>query len=862
MPLINLQTNLKSLKYGHDGPNGGSSNQPYIQTDINNPLSNSSINLLLRNPLLKKFLNGVSDVGSFIGFNSFNADEALAKAGIAVDQFGKIDDGFIRGGAIGATNAAITDTIRIAKFFTDTPKGPLFLARQAAMQLTNPRLEWKRMGVVDAFKHPWKFIKDVGSSIATGQYGNIIGTASRGYLEPTRLYNLGINTIAQIPVNYIGGHILRHGLLPISVDEKYEDIVKFNNKIPEDSILNKVVKSDPTNRLLRLADKFELGDGKGDQVNASEELRKLKKAIRKRNRKGKKDARNARAQYISNSLSSRDASGNIIPDSGPGIGASKFIAVAQQVIYPLSMLFASNKLKTYGYKREKRPPHAKGQIDDYLTGPGSVYGIGFTSIKRYSYTEDEALINASLEHSRNNAGRYLQLGDSNKRYDLNYIDPNKKYTSLVGNALGRNKRWSTLSNTTEISDHPEVDNFDNEDIAKTIDGIGQNKLYSDYTNVADTNDLNSTLSINNPLIGIYTTIRKGGGGVDSSAGYFDDFTSVENSIVYNNSYNDIVAISASHWWKLSREANMGSGRRDSINLTPMFSANPGVAVDWDAVTINKEEHRIKDLVPFMIEAIDGKSPSTKSIYMVFRAYLTDLSDSVDADWADVKYAGRGEKFYIYTGFNRKISISFKVAALSEVEMKPMYRRLNALMGNLMPDYVDQDGGLMRGPLVRMTVGNYINSQPGKIDSLSYKVSNDSPWEINIDGDKDKLILPHIIEVQLNFTPIGSQTGASNRLSNKESDTNFVSHIAQNYNGMKENQYINGSHLDEEGTKATDVYYRDKSGRLRAPNPNFKPELIHPTAPGIQQTQLTVTPPPNIVIPPLPPITMPKEGEYD
>lgn len=34
MALIDLKTNLKSLKYGSDRPGGGSSGQPYIQTAI------------------------------------------------------------------------------------------------------------------------------------------------------------------------------------------------------------------------------------------------------------------------------------------------------------------------------------------------------------------------------------------------------------------------------------------------------------------------------------------------------------------------------------------------------------------------------------------------------------------------------------------------------------------------------------------------------------------------------------------------------------------------------------------------------------------------------------------------------------
>ena len=170
--------------------------------------------------------------------------------------------------------------------------------------------------------------------------------------------------------------------------------------------------------------------------------------------------------------------------------------------------------------------------------------------------------------------------------------------------------------------------------------------------------------------------------------------------------------------------------------------------------------------------------------MFFRAYLTQFSDSTDASWSDIKYAGRGERFYIYDGFTRKIQIGFKVAALSAVEMEPMYKKLNFLMSNLMPDY----GGniYMKGPLVKMTVGNWIENQTGILNSLSYTIPNDSPWEINENENKfgnypkvftqDEIqqaagaippdvtivqpkVLPHIIEVNMSFTPIGGLGGA-------------------------------------------------------------------------------------------------------
>jgi len=130
-----------------------------------------------------------------------------------------------------------------------------------------------------------------------------------------------------------------------------------------------------------------------------------------------------------------------------------------------------------------------------------------------------------------------------------------------------------------------------------------------------------------------------------------------------------------------------------------------------------------------------------------------------------------------------MSVSFKVAALSAEEMQPMYQKLNYLMSNLMPDY---SNNLMRGPLVRMTIGNYIDGQLCKLDSVSYTIPQDSPWEISLGSQTGKLLelnLPHIIEVQLSFTPIGSQTRDENRLSRK---TEGTSNIAQNWNAKYEN----------------------------------------------------------------------------
>jgi len=61
MPLIDLKTNLKSLGYGSDRPDGGSSNQPYIQSPIPEDREANSPDFLLRNGNLNP-QNSLDDV--------------------------------------------------------------------------------------------------------------------------------------------------------------------------------------------------------------------------------------------------------------------------------------------------------------------------------------------------------------------------------------------------------------------------------------------------------------------------------------------------------------------------------------------------------------------------------------------------------------------------------------------------------------------------------------------------------------------------------------------------------------------------------------------------------------------------------
>ena len=216
--LLTLKTDLKSLKYGHDQPNGGSSNEPYIKVDINNV------------------------------DNTFNR--------VRLTSF---DDGLVRGGTVAALNASAVDTLRIGKFFINPPKGPLFLTKQVGLQLSNPQLEHKDTLPTNltGTNRPTRgqgFFRNIGNAItnATTAVGAFISnTANRieNEVGPTRIYNpSGINTLSQISLTAFGGHVVRHGYLPTEDSSKYYEAVVTDNNFQNNH-----------NRLELYASNFSLG---------------------------------------------------------------------------------------------------------------------------------------------------------------------------------------------------------------------------------------------------------------------------------------------------------------------------------------------------------------------------------------------------------------------------------------------------------------------------------------------------------------------------------------------------------------------------------------------------------------------------
>jgi hypothetical protein len=137
--------------------------------------------------------------------------------------------------------------------------------------------------------------------------------------------------------------------------------------------------------------------------------------------------------------------------------------------------------------------------------------------------------------------------------------------------------------------------------------------------------------------------------------------------------------------------------------------------------------------------------------MVFRAIITNLGDSFQANWNPVQMIGRADPNYQYTGFSRDLSLDFTVIATDRDEVKPIWRKLNALAGYTAPIY-DQSTIALKAPWMRITIGDLFRQQPAILTSVSYTLQDsDTTWEINIEQDPTMKQVPHKISVSCQFT---------------------------------------------------------------------------------------------------------------
>ena len=182
---------------------------------------------------------------------------------------------------------------------------------------------------------------------------------------------------------------------------------------------------------------------------------------------------------------------------------------------------------------------------------------------------------------------------------------------------------------------------------------------------------------------------------------------------------------------------------DGINATPIIRRE-----NFDNSLLDS----FKDFIKFRIALVDTTNPLNDSV-LLFRAHLDDYSDNFSGKWNPINYNGRAEEFYIYNGFSREINFTFKVGAQSEAELIPIYQKLNALVGSTAPEYINRR---MRGRYTRVTIGDMLYETPGFFRGINLTWQTSYPWEVKEEVGQ----LPHVLQVNCNFTPIHDFTPES------------------------------------------------------------------------------------------------------
>jgi len=283
-----------------------------------------------------------------------------------------------------------------------------------------------------------------------------------------------------------------------------------------------------------------------------------------------------------------------------------------------------------------------------------------------------------------------------------------------------------------------------------------------YNEIKDTTAASGSLNSRpNTDNGIYnsssvSTISPGEAGIQDFRN--PNAVSGSNSNTYSFNYNSS---------EINKETRLGlgnQGKKVEIDPNEKYTKTNPESIDrvnqLGVLDSRPSSEDSRDLISLNFQVL---TPETTK-YLYFRAYLDSFSDSFNADWGTTKYLGRAENMYTYNGFDRAVSLGFKIAASTREEMQPIYEKVNYLASTTAPTY--GDGTFMRGTLVKITVGDYLYEVPAVINSVQYSWQTDYPWEISMNNpesgiDDDMQVLPHILDCSVELSIINNfipQTG--------------------------------------------------------------------------------------------------------
>jgi len=134
------------------------------------------------------------------------------------------------------------------------------------------------------------------------------------------------------------------------------------------------------------------------------------------------------------------------------------------------------------------------------------------------------------------------------------------------------------------------------------------------------------------------------------------------------------------------------------------------------------------LFKFYLNLINPQEPGANN-YLYWQAYVDNFSDNVNSNYDSFTYTGRGYPSYRYKGFTRSISLDFTIVAERPGQIVPIYTKLNQLIQNLAPNY--GNSGYIRGNFAKLTFGDYLDNVPGIINGFTINPIFEAGFDIGI-----------------------------------------------------------------------------------------------------------------------------------
>ena len=379
-------------------------------------------------------------------------------------------------------------------------------------------------------------------------------------------------------------------------------------------------------------------------------------------------------------------------------------------------LQALNKVGGYGLPFPKQT--------DILGGFDSVFGIGVTTTTRYTNT----FTGESIQEGYVNYEEPKFTGTIDIKKPLAPI----KYASgvvdaPVGSSIDSTKRL--------ISDIDDASDSLKSKADASFDGGGLNKV--------DANGDSKGTVPGSEVIKDYQTIAYG---------------DIPDRVAGDTTFNDFRS-------KLSGQELERATKEDyntkNINTRVNFG-NPGKLgesenrYEWyntDKVGDRYDKINALDLGESGIDLVNMWFQADGGQKVQFRGTAKGITETFSPSWDSVKYNGRADQAYKYTTFERSVSFNFQAYATSRIEMKPMWKKLQYLSTMTMPQYGGGDG--YQGTLITFRLGSLYNGKLAFIESLSYTMSDETPWEISMLASENPLgELPMGVDISIGLKILG------------------------------------------------------------------------------------------------------------